>query len=116
MSLRLPPPLQTATEAVSIYPIADPDRIIKGETAHHICRFYPPQGSSLLEGHLGALPTAQGKAALGHCEGCRVRAVRERLRAEIWLHNAESRADATVLFLLRWLKWQVILLFYHNFS
>ena len=116
MSLWLPPPLQTATEAVTICPIADPNRIIKGETAHHIRRFYPPQGSSLLGGHLGVLPTAQGKAALGHCEGHRVRAVRERLTAEIWLHNAESIANATDLYILRWLKWQVILLFYHNFS
>ena len=74
-TLVLPPDLQTAAAAVTIYPIVDPDRrtptdrIMKGEKAHHIRRFYPPQGSSLLEGHLGALPTAWGKVALGRCEG-----------------------------------------------
>ena len=64
---------------------------MKGEKAHHIRRFYPPQGSSLLEGHLGALPTAWGKVALGRWEG---------LTARVWLRKAESVLTATDLYVL----------------
>ena len=115
VSLRLPP----------VTPDSPPDSCSRG---HHLPHSGPRQGNQGRDSpsYPQALPSPGKQPSWGaswssaHCPGQGgsrpLWGSLEGLTAEVWLHSAESIVNATDLYVLKWLKWQVILLFYHNFS